>query len=189
MKTVSWENGKIKQTPRLIPGMWSIPYWGHSCPIPRWRTVWPGAIQASVEHLLRVCVTAICWLLGCWVQNADVSNLSPEGVSVGFSPPGAFSHFLVRDPPAELEPFCRRACAALSTVRQCGGAGQPRPGCADIPKGAQIETVLSVGNKALCWRWEPEASLHPHPGDPHSPYLELEAVTGMENVREMPHCI
>lgn len=159
MKTVSWENGKIKQTPSWYLALSQFPLGGHSCQILRKRTVSPGTTKIFVQHLLCVCVTVTCWLLGCWGQNADISNLSPEGVSMGFSPPGSFSDFLGRDPPAELEPVCTTPCAALSTLWH-------------VVEWTSLSRAVWPSNKDCAlsgsivphWEWGPEASLHLLPG-------------------------
>lgn len=91
-----------------------------------------------------------------------MSNLSPEGVSMGFLPPGSVSDFLGWDPPAELEPLYTIPCAALSTLwhvvksASLSTAAWLSPGC------SHKDCVLS-GNVGHYWEWEPEASLCAHP--------------------------
>lgn len=86
-----------------------------------------------------------------------VGMLSPECRRVS-SLPGGYEHgpfatwllagFLGRDPPAELETFCRRTCAVLSTPRHAVELARLGQAVWTKPR-VLVETVMSGGNIAL----------------------------------------
>lgn len=69
----------------------------------------------------------------------------------------------------------------------CGGVGQPARLCG-CHQGCSGRLWSPVAAYPLL-RIRTGGQLHPHPGGPHSPDLELKTVRGIENVREIPHCI
>lgn len=108
--------------------------------------------QGQSKHPLNTCCVCVPPHAGCWMLSPECGQVSsqPRGCEHGLFATWLLLRLPGPGPTCTVGNFLQKNVCCSQHPVACGGAGQAWPGCVDITNGAQVETMMSAGNIALC---------------------------------------